>query len=73
MKSQVEVVTTASTLISNFGEDPSSLDVGKCPILHDGNKIRRKKKKKHEGKCFRVCLYARVKQQMLDNMTHTHT
>lgn len=40
MKSQVEVVTAASALISNFGEDPSSLDVGKCPILHGGDKIK---------------------------------
>lgn len=42
VKSKVEVVTTASALISNFGEDSSSLDIGKGPILHGGEKIKKK-------------------------------
>lgn len=41
-ESKVKVVTAASALISNFGEDSSSLDIGKGPILHGGDKIKQK-------------------------------
>lgn len=36
----IEAVTTASTFISDFGEDSTSLDIRKCPVLQNREEIK---------------------------------
>lgn len=51
-ESKVEVVTAASALIGNFGENSSSLDIRKGPILHGGDKIKDMKESDLEIICI---------------------